>query len=110
VKRKAPPCPEERGRPPAKIFAEVVEEELEAQSRPTTRAKISRVTGFGAANSTASTRAFHSRQRNSRRSASSRSKSGSGLAFRAIGSKPVEPERSAAGELARGAKGDEALE
>ena len=60
-----------------------------AQSRPTTRARISRVTGFGAANSTASTRAFHSRQRNSGgRSASSRSKSGSGLAFRAMVQSP----------------------
>ena len=82
-----------------------------AQSRPTTRARMSRVTGFAAANSTASTRAFHSRQRNSGgRSASSRSKSGSGLDFRAIASEPVEPEGWAAGELARGAERDQAVE
>jgi hypothetical protein len=36
-----------------------------AQSRPTTRAKTSRDTGFAAANSTASTQAFHSRKRSS---------------------------------------------
>ncbi len=69
------------------------------------------MTGFAAANSTASTRPFHSRQRDSGgRSARSRSKSGSGLDFRAIASEPVEPEGWAAGELARRAKRDQALE
>jgi hypothetical protein len=76
-----------------------------AQSRPTTRARISRVTGFAAANSTASTGAFHSCQRSSGgRSNSSRSKSDS------RGSEPVEPERFAAGELAGDAERDQALE
>ena len=72
---------------------------------------MSRGTGFGAANSTASMRAFHSRQRSSGgRSESSRSKSGSGFCRRAMASKPVQAEGGAAGELARGAQGHQALE
>ena len=112
VERKTLPCPDEFYWPPAKIFAQVVEEEVkDAIASNYARQDISRVTGFGAANSTASTRAFHSRQRSSGgRSASSRSKSGPGLAFRGIVSKPVEAEGRATGEFARGAKRDQALE
>src|SRR5208337_2186610 len=60
---------------------------------------------------TASTRAFQSRQRKfGGRSTSSRSKSGSGLDFRAMASEPVEAKGWASGELARGAKRDQAVE
>ena len=44
VERKTFPCPDELDRPPAKIFAQVVEQSSSAQSRPTTRARTSRVT------------------------------------------------------------------
>src|SRR5208337_4843666 len=60
---------------------------------------------------TASTRAFQSRQRKfGGRSTSSRSKSGSGLDFRAMASEPVEAKGWASGELAGRAKRDQAVE
>ena len=104
VKRKALPCPDELDRPPAQVFLQVVEQELEGAVAPDHARQDFSGHRLRRGEQHRLDPGLPFAPAQFRRQVGELAvEVGFGLGFRAMVSEPVEPEGWAAGELARGA-------
>ena len=104
MKRKALPCPDEFDRPPAQIFVQVVEQELEGAVAPDhARQDVSRDRLRRGEQHRLDAGLPFAPTQFRRQVEKLAVEVGFGACLRAMGSEPVEPEGWASGELARGA-------